>query len=506
MRILITASGIQDYIFNISKSKATARLRGRSALLGLVTDVCLLRLKKEFGDKVEEKRNAGSRLEVEIAADVTAVKQLVQGLRGELDNYAAEMLDGQVWFAIAEAEDSGQIHADLAERKLRPGQATLQEGNQWKEDAFVFDRKTDERALEERTANQAMQEPDARLGASLARAKNTLIELRGGQKEKGKPRILKYNVDVKEGPNELHVQIVDEDGPIEPVRKRMARHAPLDKADNLLDLSEIAEKSQGAKFLGVLKADLDGLGKTFSGFGEDQEKARKLSKALEVLFTEELEDRMKKNHPLCYIVYSGGDDLFILGPWDQLIRFIAHFEQLLRQKAEEWELKDLSLSAGFKLAHPKSPIRYLSEDAEAALKIAKEHCNRGDLVPHKNCICIFERILDWNELREGLELAGHFIEAAGAEGLSIGFLQRFQYYASQFQRFFMKDQIDGLRALPLLQNDWRRNIGRVEDGLRARLDREVLPFLVELTDRSAARWRTMEFASQFTVYALREKR
>ena len=66
MRILITASGIQDYIFNITERKAGTRLRGRSARLGLVMDLCLLRLQEKFKDAVQVKRNAGSRLEAEI--------------------------------------------------------------------------------------------------------------------------------------------------------------------------------------------------------------------------------------------------------------------------------------------------------------------------------------------------------------------------------------------------------------------------------------------------------
>jgi len=49
------------------------------------------------------------------------------------------------------------------------------------------------------------------------------------------------------------------------LHKRVARFAPLGEDGQLLDLGEVADKSTGAKFLGVLKADLDNLGDTFSG-------------------------------------------------------------------------------------------------------------------------------------------------------------------------------------------------------------------------------------------------
>ena len=505
MRVLITASGIQDYIFNISKSKASARLRGRSALLGLVTDLCLLRLKQEFGVKVEEKRNAGSRLEVEIAADDTAVKKYLNLLRQELDQYARGKLDGQVWFAIAEAGPAEDIHGHLADRKLRSGQAALQNDNGWNENAFTFDRSSDERALEEREADNAAKEPDADLGTKLAHTENTLIEFRPGPEKGATPRILDCNISVSKGPAKLTVQFFGADGALlQETRKRMARHAPISPGEyRLLDLDEIAEEASGAKFLGVLKADLDNLGSTTL--------SQDLSRELEGLFTEQLESLMKPDYPLCYIVYSGGDDLFILGPWDQLVRFIAAFQVKLEESVAQWKLArrlapdaQLTLSAGFKLAHPKSPVRYLAEDVEAALEQAKGRGAAETGLHAKNRITIFERALLWEDLRQGLKLADRFILALDpkARELTSGFLQRMQYYADQF-RWFEAGHIEGLRMAPLLQDDWRRNRKQIEESLQKDLEGRIVMMLRPLDPEASTQWRVMDFASRFALYAAR---
>jgi CRISPR-associated protein Csm1 len=301
----------------------------------------------------------------------------------------------------------------------------------------------------------------------------------------------------------LCTALQDEDGnTIQRAHKRLARYAPKDEKGFLLDLDKIADRATGAKFLGVLKADLDGLGEAFGELGEKESET--LSGELEAFFTDELESliRSSEKYRDIYVVYSGGDDLFLLGPWDALIRFIDQFHSQLEQSLSDARCS-LTLSAGFKLAHPKSPVRFLADDVEVALAEAKGRRGRAGKLKAKNRIVVFERVIRWDELREGLKWADRFIEGKDKYDLSIGLLQRLQYYADQFRRFFDAGKIDGLRAVPLLQDDWRRNVSRVEDPLKTQLSDEIQPKLTQLGDEGERMWRVVEFASRFAVYVLR---
>lgn len=89
MRVLITASGIQDYIFGINAQSAGARLRGRSAQLGLAIDYCFACLNEQYPGQFEIVRDAGSRLEVEFPHPPTGLEVFLDELRHRLDVFRA---------------------------------------------------------------------------------------------------------------------------------------------------------------------------------------------------------------------------------------------------------------------------------------------------------------------------------------------------------------------------------------------------------------------------------
>jgi hypothetical protein len=503
MRVLITASGIQHYIFAINAQAAGARLRGRSAGLGLVVDYCLSCLTEKYRGQFQVLRNAGSRLEVEFSQEPPELGAFLGELQGRLDTFSRDQLRGQVWFTVVSGQSGGPAHHAMARQKLAQGRALLQNpaaGSpiNWNEDSFLLP-PHDERVLDK---EQARNLPESRLGLALLRRDTRYLWFSsrppaGAQAFKiGDAFAVLNNAPPAQGLS----WGLDDGAPVGPdiVRKHLARHAPL-CADRLCDLDEIAGKSSGARFLGVLKADVDNLGATLAGAvgrkGKDDPKA--LSESLERLFTDDLEVLVGSAYQNCYVVYSGGDDLFLLGPWDQLLRFIDIFREKLKRSVESWGHPRLTLSAGFRLAHPKSPVRYLAEDTEVALRAAKA-CG-------KDCISVFERILPWDDMRAGIEWADKLIAAVRDGALAGGFLQRMQFYGSESRRFYEEHEIDGLRMIPLLQNDWHRNIDRIGQSLRDELNREVRPLLAQATREGGRMWRIMDFASRFASYAARER-
>lgn len=504
MRLLIAASGIQDYIFSINHQAASKRLRGRSAQLGLVIDRCLEIIRAEYPTQITVRRNAGSRLDLEFDGIPDDFPHFIGNLQSRLDEYSMEELCGQVWFVGAHGESIDQAYQVLGERKLRVGQTHLQairpgSNPAWQEDRFILPANIER----EMTKEVAGKRPEAWLGQKLARRENNYIWFTSqASPDKGGIKVLDRWVEAGEHPPDQGSVLSLNDAAHSRrglTRKQFARYAPLCENGQICDFDEIAERSTGAKLLGVLKADVDNLGSAFSSFpqnAEGKKRSTELSGHLERLFTDELESLLSSNPSNfkdCYLVYSGGDDLFMLGPWDQLICFADAFRGQIDSSVRNWGHGELSLSAGFRLAHPKSPIRHLADDVEDALKQAKGP---------KNCICTFGRVLTWFELRAGLTRAKQFIRGINEQGLSTGFLQRLQWYASQFHHYECGN-IDGLRMAPLLQDDWCRNRTRIEDSFWNEIENLVRLLLRPMDAAASARWREIDFATRFALYAVR---
>jgi len=136
-------------------------------------------------------------------------------------------------------------------------------------------------------------------------------------------------------------------------------------------------------FLGVLKADVDKLGFIFiSGFATSKEGGREvpllsisrfaaLSRMLDYFFTEVIKEKLiKPKYRNIYSVFSGGDDLFLIGPWEEVIKFTEDMRALFYQYV--CENKNITISAGVELLKPNLPVEFIAEKGEGALKQAKK--------------------------------------------------------------------------------------------------------------------------------------
>ena len=219
-----------------------------------------------------------------------------------------------------------------------------------------------------------------------------------------------------------------------------------------LYFEHLAKISKGANKLGVLKMDVDNLGKIFSnGFNHLNEdnnfssisRVSSLSFYLDLFFSgliNEIVDefkvfidpcndcadkfdeieleferdkdtiikksvyRPKEGAEICdicmenaistiYINYSGGDDLLVLGPYDDIIKFSESFQS----KFKKWTADNdsINISAGINISGAKFPIGKAAILADDNLEKSKE-CG-------KNKITLFNEILSWksNGLQKG---------------------------------------------------------------------------------------------------------
>jgi CRISPR-associated protein Csm1 len=155
------------------------------------------------------------------------------------------------------------------------------------------------------------------------------------------------------------------------------------------------------KRLGVLRMDVDGLGGVFKhGFGETGTISHfsALSRQLDWFFKGYLntiweQEVYKKN---TQIIYSGGDDLFIVGKWDILLTMA--FE--IREKFTAWTCghSGLGISGGLTLVTHKFPIMRAADLSGDAEKKAKKHTYSSlDREYPKNAITLFGQPLNWEK-------------------------------------------------------------------------------------------------------------
>ncbi|MBX7243714.1 MAG: type III-A CRISPR-associated protein Cas10/Csm1 [Bacteroidia bacterium] len=158
------------------------------------------------------------------------------------------------------------------------------------------------------------------------------------------------------------------------------------------------QKNQGFKRLGVLRMDVDNLGKIFKdGFSNGETKPSfaayaTLSSQLDLFFSGYLNiiRNQDKYKDYVNILYSGGDDVFAVGRWDLLIEFAEEIRAKFREFVCNRE--DISISAGIALIGEKFPISKGAVLAGEAEEEAKNFNGKS-----KNAICLFGEVISWEK-------------------------------------------------------------------------------------------------------------
>jgi CRISPR-associated protein Csm1 len=204
------------------------------------------------------------------------------------------------------------------------------------------------------------------------------------------------------------------------------------------EFGDLAEASDGAKFLGVLRMDVDSLGQVFeSRLGARANMARicEMSESLRLFFESRVPQICRERNRFSlsnqdekdrlFLVYAGGDDLFLVGAWSEL-------PIIARKIRDEFRLfvggDHLTISAGIAIEHEKYPLYQLANDAKHALDDrAKEYRRKGNN-HDKDAICFLQSTVGWEDfenLKSWTENLVQMIEGEnGKPKLPHGFLTR----------------------------------------------------------------------------------
>lgn len=276
---------------------------------------------------------------------------------------------------------------------------------------------------------------------------------------------------------------------------------------SILDFEAIASLSKGAKKLGILKMDVDNLGKIFvSGLSQEDRTISRistLSSMLDLFFAGYLNKIVKEHHvyaglcgdctqklkdktreieieivesgekestivyavqpefedELCdnckskenritkvYVIYSGGDDLLMVGPWDAITEVGTDIRRSFKEFVSNNEL--LNISGGVFICEAKYPIGRAVNIADEHLDLAKTHLRGGNGGYLKDSIGLFNECVCWDDLR-GYQ--------------KMGFMSLFEL-AKELEKLCEKKVISKGFVYSLLRM-WGRSFGKFEGDL-----------------------------------------
>jgi CRISPR-associated protein Csm1 len=228
----------------------------------------------------------------------------------------------------------------------------------------------------------------------------------------------------------------------------------LPKAGSIKPFNALAAQSQGITRLGVFRADVDNLGKLFAeGLGNEATLSRiaALSFAFSLYFEgwvgvlaekrnlarrkADLERRQTDpKAPLygdgLYAIYSGGDDLFFVGAWHEVVELARDIRRDLGNYAAGHP--GIHLSGGVVLVTEKYPLAKAARDAEQAEKQAKSYIWwRGDKPQQKNVFSFLGQPLDWDTFEQAVNMKDKLLEIEPGKRQSVvrKLLENYAHYA-----------------------------------------------------------------------------
>ena len=267
--------------------------------------------------------------------------------------------------------------------------------------------------------------------------------------------------------------------------------------DAVADFDQLADASEGTKWLGVLRMDVDNLGRLFSnGLGDSATISRMstLSESMRLFFEGYIPKLCRDYNAdhatdILELIYAGGDDLFLVGGWSALPE-IAH------QIQDEFHTfvggEHVTLSGGIAIEHKKYPLYQLANDAGDALENQAKRKEKDALsfLQKRMSWAQFNRVDKWHQ-----RLFDAVSDDSGEKPLPSSFLTRL----SEIHNLYESDK-EGQRkwAWRLIYHLGRakqmyRNHTDLIDDLRRGLVRnhseagELLQFL-----RVIVRWTTLQ--------------
>lgn len=176
------------------------------------------------------------------------------------------------------------------------------------------------------------------------------------------------------------------------------------------DLAGYACIETGTPKIGILKMDVDNLGRIFTegfkrktGFDDLRTPSRMmaLSRSLKWFFEGYMNTLIDHHDDQLYPIFSGGDDFFLVGSWKKVFDIALEIRDAFDEFVEHHP--GITLSASLLVVDEHFPVSRFAVLAEERLHKAKYESL------HKNSINVFGQNLTWEELRKAKRIKEHIV-------------------------------------------------------------------------------------------------
>ena len=430
-------SGIQKFLYNITSRHASVSLKGRSAFLSdYLRNVCdqIERTIKNHGGSIDELYCSGGKFYL-ITENTTAITEAIKECSKIIKKKLWEEHKGQLGINISEvafAEEKGKFFI-----KGHEDEQNTKSGVLWKYVNADFARQKNQKFKDLLTTYPnkffGFDGKDEDSKGLIVGKEHKVCALTGVESPDCRPLTKKdfekEGLTLAEFEEEEDTNNVSDNTPVylPSVIKQIVEGKKLSIKYKTKSFEKYATTDigitkgiKGDTYLGVLRMDVDGMGKKFIiGFstlddyrdfskrakyffeyyigGKKYEKEDGIGKGY--LLDEEDQQSGKKYRDFANVIYAGGDDLFIVGRWDKVIDFAKLIHQKTIEEfkddayidifASEKPLRKISISGGIAIVKPKFPIAKAAEMAGDAEDVAKQ----GE----KNAFNLFGKNISWEK-------------------------------------------------------------------------------------------------------------
>jgi len=416
--------GIQNFIFNDVEAKAAAKiLRGKSAYVQLLTKIIAFYIVEKLGLSFYNIINdSAGKFEI-LAPNKEEIKSKLLEIKKELNQFFVKEFFGETGIGVSFVEcglfdfiEKGKykkLREKLAEaveiEKFRKfGLVNNHYEIEWEDNlnnqnqCFACKKRVgkERKNIEKKVCNSCFRFIE--IGKNLANKKYLVIT-----KDKTSIPIfgdyyIKFVDEPKGIRNVVVIYDISKDIKFNGFAKwEISSYVAIEENGEILTFEELAKRSckecekdgekVGIEAIMSLKADVDNMGLFIrdekNGITNSFATFNFFSRMIDYYFSVYVPYLMREKYPNTYTIFAGGDDLFLIGAWDEIIELA---KEVRKDFIKFVEGSPLTLSAGFILTKPNKPINFIARLSEEALEHSKE--NEG-----KDSITIFNETMKWND-------------------------------------------------------------------------------------------------------------
>jgi len=447
-------SGIQKFIYTISSKGALKSLKGRSFFLELLTQHVVDRLLEELKLSCCNVIFTGGGHFYLIAPNIPDTSQVVETVRKEINDYLFESFNGAIQqfietvpFGKDDFKDASAVWSSLSseletaklrkwERRIEdvfkspenPHKNCLKDNCQvcWREDLALTQLSESDSDMEDIKVCKPCREQfllGKMLQHAVRKGKPVIYRLNSECEDSVRIEKYYYKISYKERfINEpltvFHLNDWDLKNFKYSGSRPLLAGIYMPKNKECQDIEGLLKNGFGINKQAVLRMDVDYLGRIFSESIPENERTfsrmASLSRQLSLFFKYHLNGIMenRNGYPepfkiverdgerLVSIVYSGGDDVFLIGHWLDITEAAFDINKAFQEFTAN---KYITISGGIALGDVHDPVYRLAELAGTAEKAAKNN--------DKNSVTLFDvHTFKWKETEEIKKLLCNFVQ------------------------------------------------------------------------------------------------